>query len=189
MHERDYNHDPQAAFQSFAARQREPNGRRAEYLKLEHHSAHFSRTEHGREEYLFVNGAKAVQTSLGEWVFWDPPTDPIALLQARKAALQAFLQREISEWEKYRAHCYEQNELAKTYSNFSPVDNRALRVLREGQQRIEMMRNMIAEIDKALDQTPNNQAVVEQQRFMAEREAARRAGQAEASAAIRSLSI
>jgi hypothetical protein len=98
---------------------------------------------------LFENGA----ISFGPTSHRDPPSDPIALLRARRAFFEAAEKVEVHDFERFRADCIEQSELNKRFTNLPGITQRAVELLVAGQQRINHFRQQLADIDAQLAAT------------------------------------
>jgi hypothetical protein len=134
---------------------------------------------------LFENGA----VSFGPTSHRDPPTDPIALLQARRAFYAAAEAVEVHDWERFRADCVEQSELHKRFGNLPGINQRAVELLIAGSRRIAAYRQQLADIDARLADAPQQRVMsAEEQRLQAMRRQ-QKEEEDRLAAAVRSLSV
>lgn len=110
---------------------------------------------------LFADGASSQQDDgwgrLGSRR--EPPTDPIALLQLRRAFVSTKLNREVAAFNNFRNATLEQLDHARRFPAYCPPpSDRAEEQLKAGQARINDLQVELAGIDRELSQTPDAQA-------------------------------
>jgi hypothetical protein len=141
-------------FHDFKSRQRNKDGSLVKYVIAK--SAVSPRDGGTVQVIYFQNGA----SSDGYWRHAEVPSDPVALLRAKRNFLVAQIDAEVRDWNLFKHHSLEMAELNKRFSNLpAGVTPAALAVLVQGQKVIEDYRKQLAQIDAQLADTAEEQAV------------------------------
>jgi hypothetical protein len=171
------------SFQEFAGRQKRADGARAEWIIGQRLTGY--RTGDESRIVYFENGARSDGNA-----HYDPPEDESDRLEAIRDFFAAALKEERRRWEEYRAESLNQSELARRFSNLPPgCTEETVRVLQEGQERIAMIEERLAEAEAKLLETPKYRALEEQKQRREEQENKRLAYLNELAGVVRNLSI
>jgi hypothetical protein len=142
-------------FKEFAARQREDNGRPAEYLPLGTEQG--MRTGDTRTQIIFSNGAWSDGLTHRE-----SPRDPIERLKSRVLFLETALAIESRNWHHFKVEVMNAAALSQRFANLPGISPADVQQLEEGVERIRWLRELIAEheaeLQAAIEASPPHQA-------------------------------
>jgi hypothetical protein len=144
------------------------------------------------QRFVWENGAM-VQVGVQGATFYDPPDASNgglwALLSLKREYLSSALSREEKAWHTFRQECLQAARFASQYRNLPPPPANAEAQLEAGRERVLVLREKLADIDRQLAEEPGRKAKAERERTMAELEQDRQAITAGRLQAIRSMSL
>ncbi len=114
--------------------------------------------------WLFEDGAYLTTSMRSE-----PPTDPAALLKAKRQFLRTKLNQKTDEFLRAKSGWTQQGTLAAKNWNLPAPPPNAVELLREMKDQVAALEKQIAEIDAQLGATPERQVEAERLRNDAER--------------------